>query len=87
MLLDEPNANLDADGEVALNAALLGVRKRGGIVVVVAHRPSALAPLDKVLMMAGGRVHAFGPRDDVLAQVTRAPPGQGRPVRLVNEQE
>ena len=43
VVLDEPNSNLDAEGEAALTQAILGVRKRGGIIVVVAHRPSALA--------------------------------------------
>ena len=45
------------------------VRSRGGIVVVVAHRPSALAGVDQVLAMVNGRVHAMGPRDEVLAKL------------------
>ncbi|TIM94052.1 MAG: type I secretion system permease/ATPase, partial [Mesorhizobium sp.] len=48
-----------------------GVRARGGIAVVVAHRPSALASLDQVLVMANGRVQAFGPKNEVLNKVTR----------------
>ncbi len=60
VVLDEPNSNLDADGDVALATAIQGVRQRGGIVIVVAHRPSALANLDQVLVMAGGTVQAFG---------------------------
>ena len=71
MVLDEPNSNLDADGDVSLATAIQGVRQRGGIVIVVAHRPSALANLDQVLVMAGGTVQAFGPKDEVLASVTR----------------
>ena len=71
MVLDEPNSNLDADGDVSLATAIQGVRQRGGIVIVVAHRPSALANLDQVLVMAGGAVQAFGPKDEVLASVTR----------------
>lgn len=69
VVLDEPNSNLDAEGEQALTQAILGVRARGGVVVVVAHRPSALAGVDLVLTMQDGRQVAFGPKDEVLAQV------------------
>lgn len=71
VVLDEPNANLDAEGENALTRAILGVRARGGICVVVAHRPSALAAVDMVLVMAEGRAQAFGPKDEVLKRVLR----------------
>jgi ATP-binding cassette, subfamily C, type I secretion system permease/ATPase len=71
VVLDEPNSNLDADGDTALATAIQGVRRRGGIVIVVAHRPSALANLDQLLVMAGGTVQAFGPKGEVLASVTR----------------
>ena len=75
VVLDEPNSNLDSEGEAALTQAILGVRTRGGIVVVVAHRPSALAGVDRVLVMAKGRPQAFGPKDDVLRQMSsREPP-------------
>ncbi len=62
MVLDEPNANLDSEGENALTQAILSVRQRGGICIVVAHRPSALAAVDLILMLADGRAQAFGPR-------------------------
>ncbi|WP_405052187.1 type I secretion system permease/ATPase [Sinorhizobium sp. 8-89] len=71
VVLDEPNSNLDAEGEQALSEAIMNVRARGGIVVVVAHRPSALASADLVLMMQEGRMQAFGPRDEVLGKVLR----------------
>ncbi len=71
VILDEPNSNLDGEGEEALTRALLGVRDRGGIVVVIAHRPSALAAVSKVLVMADGKVQAFGPKDEVLQKVLR----------------
>ncbi len=74
VLLDEPNANLDSEGENALTQAILGVRQRGGICVVVAHRPSALAAVDLILMMADGRAQAFGPKEEVLKRVLRAAP-------------
>lgn len=69
VVLDEPNSNLDVDGELALNAALKSVRARGGIAVVIAHRPSALAELNKVLVMSNGRQQAFGDKEQVLSQV------------------
>jgi ATP-binding cassette subfamily C protein len=77
VVLDEPNSNLDAEGEQALSAAILGVRARGGIVVVIAHRPSALAGVDLVLVMADGKVQSFGPKDEVLNKVLR-PAGEPR---------
>ncbi|MBR1148664.1 type I secretion system permease/ATPase [Bradyrhizobium sp. AUGA SZCCT0431] len=71
VVLDEPNSNLDAEGDEALTQAILGVRARGAIVIVVAHRPSALSGVDHVLAMNGGRQQAFGPKDEVLAKVLR----------------
>lgn len=71
LVLDEPNSNLDQEGETALTEAILDVRRRGGIAVVVAHRPSALAAVDQVLVLAEGRVQSFGARDEVLSRVLK----------------
>lgn len=71
VVLDEPNANLDAEGDMAVTHAIGSVRERGGIVVVVAHRPSALSVVDAVLVMDRGIQSAFGPRDEILAKMTR----------------
>jgi ATP-binding cassette subfamily C protein len=71
VVLDEPNSNLDAEGDEALTGAILGVRRRNGIVVVVAHRPSAIAGLDLILAMAHGRQIEFGPKDETLAKVLK----------------
>lgn len=80
LVLDEPNANLDADGEVALVKAIAAVRARGGTVIVIAHRPSAIASLDKLMVLREGQVFAFGPKDEVLAKVLARPvDGTGRP--------
>ncbi|MGE3228030.1 MAG: type I secretion system permease/ATPase [Hyphomicrobium sp.] len=79
VVLDEPNSNLDTQGDMALTAAIRAVRDRGGIVVVVAHRPSALAGLDTVLALNRGQVQAFGPRDEVLKQVLQAVPAIVQP--------
>ena len=71
VVLDEPNSNLDSEGEQALTGAIMSVRKRNGIVVVIAHRPSALAAVDLVAVMAQGKLQAFGPKDEVLKKVTQ----------------
>ncbi len=78
VVLDEPNANLDADGEAAVVQAIAGVRNRGGIAIVVAHRPSALGVVDQVLVMENGRQTAFGPRDEVFAKVLQTPPAPSK---------
>jgi ATP-binding cassette subfamily C protein len=71
IVLDEPNSNLDAEGEQALTTAILSARARGRIVVVIAHRPSALAAVDLVLVMAEGRAQGFGPKDEMLSKVVK----------------
>ncbi|RWE57437.1 type I secretion system permease/ATPase [Mesorhizobium sp.] len=81
VILDEPNSNLDAEGEAALTEAIQGVRARGGIAIVVAHRPSALASLDQVLVMANGRIQAFGPKNEILNKITRP---AGVPLKVVS---
>ena len=73
VLLDEPNSNLDAEGEDALGGAVASVRARGGIAIVIAHRPSALAQVSHVLFMRDGRMEAFGPRDEVMAKIMKKP--------------
>jgi ATP-binding cassette, subfamily C, bacterial PrsD len=83
VVLDEPNSNLDAVGEEALGRAITRVRNRGGIVVVVAHRPSAIANIDLVLVMSNGRVQAFGPKNEVLAGVLRPEAPVARPLKVV----
>lgn len=82
LVLDEPNSALDAEGEAALGSAIAGVRQRGGLVVVVAHRPSALQFANKVLVVAEGQQKAFGPRDEVLKRVLAPTPPHIRPVDL-----
>jgi ATP-binding cassette subfamily C protein len=84
VVLDEPNANLDSEGDEALTGAIAGVRKRGGIVIVVAHRPSAIAAVDLILVMNKGRLHHFGPKEEALAKAApRA--ATPRPLQVVPE--
>ena len=74
VVLDEPNSNLDAEGDEALTRAILGVRARNGIVIVIAHRPSAIAGVDQLLVMNNGRQIEFGPKDVILAKLQRPIP-------------
>lgn len=83
VVLDEPNSNLDVSGDAALAGAILSVRQRGGIVIIVAHRPSALTNIDRVLVMSNGMLHSFGSREDVLANVVRPFPAAERPSPVV----
>ena len=85
VVLDEPNSNLDSEGDEALTQAILGVRARGGIVVVVAHRPSAIAGVDYILVMAKGRQQQFGPKEEILNRVIQPPPQQ-RSLKVVPDQ-
>lgn len=73
VVMDEPNAHLDAEGDQALTEAIRRLRAAGSIVICVAHRPSALAALNKVAMIEAGRLRAYGPRDEILGQVVKHP--------------
>lgn len=68
VVLDEPNINLDGEGERALVGALARIKQLGITYIVVAHRPSIVGNVDKILMLRNGVVESFGPRDEVLRQ-------------------
>jgi ABC-type protease/lipase transport system fused ATPase/permease subunit len=72
VVLDEPNANLDHEGDEALMRALAQLKEEGATVIVIAHRPSLLATADKLLVLREGAVDLFGPRAEVMRRVTRA---------------
>jgi ATP-binding cassette subfamily C protein len=72
VVLDEPNANLDLEGENAVMRAIAGVRRRGGIVIVVAHRPSAIQAVDMLAVMNNGLMADFGPKVEVLKRLNEA---------------
>jgi ATP-binding cassette subfamily C protein PrsD len=72
VVLDEPNANLDSDGESALAKAIATLRRAQSIVVVVSHRPDVMAALDMTLVILEGRSIAFGPREEVFARVAQS---------------
>lgn len=82
VLLDEPNANLDSEGEQAVATAIEAVKARGGIAVVIAHRPSALKAVDLVAVIRNGKLAGFGPREEILrakAAVPAAPAASAAP--------
>jgi PrtD family type I secretion system ABC transporter len=74
VVLDEPNASLDYEGEAALVRALAGLKARGATVVVIAHRPSIVRSVDKVLVLREGRAERFGPAADILPGLVQAQP-------------
>ena len=86
IVLDEPNSNLDADGEAALLDAIRSARARGAVVIIVAHRQSVLTAVDHVLVLSEGRLKAFGPKDDVLQALRRPGVPDGGTARLARTQ-
>jgi ATP-binding cassette subfamily C protein len=84
IVLDEPNSNLDNEGEMALRQAIANLKTRGAIVVLIAHRPSVLAVCDHILVLGNGEQKDFGSRDEIMQKMTRpvaapAPLGRNTP--------
>ena len=77
VVLDEPNANLDTEGDEALMRALKDLKQAGITTLVIAHRPSLLSGVDKLLLLRDGAVEMFGPRAEIMARVTRGTPQIG----------
>jgi PrtD family type I secretion system ABC transporter len=73
VVLDEPNASLDADGDAALAAAILELKARGATVVVVTHRMALLSQMDKLLLLKDGAVEMMGPRRQVMERLRARP--------------
>jgi ABC-type protease/lipase transport system fused ATPase/permease subunit len=80
LALDEPNAHLDQDGEAALLSALRDASARGVCCIVVAHRTGFISQANKLMVVADGRIDAFGPRDAILARLN---PNGPRPISAV----
>ncbi len=81
VVLDEPNANLDAEGEEALMRAIDAMKSAGATVVIISHKPGVFRAADKMLVLRDGRVELFGPRDQVMARLVK--PAQAPEVRAV----
>src|SRR6202040_1794777 len=84
IVLAEPNSKVSTEGDGGLTGAIRAARERGGIVVVVAHRPIGIEAVDQLLVLKDGRMQAFGPKEQVLGQVLQrvAPPS---PIKIVSD--
>lgn len=71
LVLDEPNAALDAEGSQALNEALTAMKEEGGAVVIMTHRPAAISTCDTLLVLDAGRITGFGPRDEIIRKMMK----------------
>ena len=80
VVLDEPNANLDHDGEAALLNTVVALKEQGVTMIIIAHRPSILQHVDKILVLSGGTMQMFGARDEMLARLAK--PASAAPVTL-----
>ncbi len=87
IVLDEPNANLCAEGEAALCRALEHLKQQGRTVIVISHRPSVMRTVDKLLVLTQGRVDLFGPRDEVLAALPHQVAAESERPRLATADE
>ena len=77
VVLDEPNANLDQEGEQALRSAIMQMKKNRQTSIMIAHHTNILGVCDKLLVLRRGRVELFGPRDEVIGKLTRPVPDKG----------
>ncbi len=78
VVLDEPDTGLDVEGEGALGRVMARLRARGATLVVIAHRPSLVAALDKLMVLNAGTLARFGPTGELLPQLTAIPGGRAR---------
>jgi ABC-type protease/lipase transport system fused ATPase/permease subunit len=69
IILDEPNASLDADGEAALLSAIQQLRQERRTVVLITHKTNVLATVDKILVLSHGQIAGFGSRDEILSKL------------------
>ena len=80
VIMDEPNSNLDNEGEVALTHAIKSIVSRGGIAIVVAHRPSALVAVENLAVIQNGRLVSFGPKQEIMRPVSQTAADSSRRV-------
>ena len=76
VVLDEPNSNLDGEGEIALAHAINALKAAGSTVIVITHRPALVQHVDLMLLLRDGAIEAFGPRQDVIARLGGQQPSQ-----------
>ena len=85
LVLDEPNANLDSEGEQALGAAVRQAKSRGSTVILISHRPSLIAHADRILVLREGRLEMLGPKAQVLERIRPRPEAVVRPVHAMEQ--
>jgi ABC-type protease/lipase transport system fused ATPase/permease subunit len=85
LVLDEPNASLDSEGELALQQAVAQLKKDGATVILITHKVSILSGVDKLLIMQDGAVAVFGPRDEVLQKLQQQQQQQLPPRQLATQ--
>src|ERR1700752_536876 len=85
IVLDEPNSNLDAEGDEALTRAIRPARERRAIFIVVARRSVGIEAVDELLVLKDGRMQAFGPKEQVLGQVLQQRVAPPHPIKIVSE--
>ena len=83
LVLDEPNAHLDAEGEQALVETVVGMRERGATIILIAQRAGIMVQVDKMLVLQAGAITGFGPRDEVLGKLRRPATPPPAPPRAV----
>ncbi len=76
IVLDEPNANLDREGEAALGSALSALKQRGATIILIGHRPAMMAQTDKIAVLKDGQLEAFGPTQEILAKYAPVRPAE-----------
>jgi len=82
VVLDEPNSNLDAVGEEALKSCIDTLKQQGATIVVIAHRPSLLSRIDRLLVLQDGKIESYGPREEVMRKVVQGvDSGNAQPIR------
>jgi PrtD family type I secretion system ABC transporter len=81
VVLDEPNASLDGAGERALNQAIIELKARGAAVIVIGHRPATLAAVDRILVLADGKIQHLGSRQQIVEALTKQLSDSGAAVR------
>jgi PrtD family type I secretion system ABC transporter len=80
VLLDEPNAHLDAVGEAQLVRTMADLKARGAAVIIVAHRAGVLSTVDRILILRDGRIETIGPRDEIVALLSSKPAAEPIPL-------
>ncbi len=75
LVLDEPNSHLDSEGEAVLQRVIAELKRRGSTVFIIAHRTGVLSSVDKLMVLRDGRIALFGPREEVIKQLTAPPAG------------